>query len=540
MKVCLVFAGVGAAVVGGDSKEEDTTLPWIVGVYVGTVSLNTARLSFLQRYLKDSKRDPLVSLLYLALVSVLVNSCAFAIFESSRFSWELVNRAVDFSAIGLSCTFAVMVNISAVFVITQTCSLSLSLFGTLKWIIITIGFASIFSVLTKAEEIDSATNTIAKIGPLQVFGYGVALISLFWYKEPAVRVHKLVFTFVALNLVCVFLLIPMKQVQGNPVFAERILIVNDVAPKYEELVYKYTVTSELANGVVFSFLSVSRKTGPSKKVMENTNQNKSTLDIVVAYYQEDIRNLHVNLKNFISIPALQARNPRVIIYVKGTRVNLKTLQKETNASEIRVVSNIGREGHTYLRHIYERYDNDKNGGGRGSSGEDVLADYTLFFQGSPDRLVTGRLHAGLNDGVGFVNVGEMMRNPYYGPDHQGFHWPLVKEIYKTFHNGEYPANGTFLTHTYLGQFVVSKKQILKNSKETYKVLIDKLEAGVNDEIHKDTMFSWFQQQYKKSTASNPVFGHSVERAWGLIFGCAGAELHEICMKSDSACRCMED
>ncbi|KAJ3395010.1 hypothetical protein HDU84_004468 [Entophlyctis sp. JEL0112] len=167
---------------------------------------------------------------------------------------------------------------------------------------------------------------------------------------------------------------------------------------------------------------------------------RSAMDIVIAYYQEDVENLHQILESLKAIESIQSRNPRVIVYVKGSGVNLTKLQNATNAAEIHVVSNIGREGHTYLRHIVKSYDND-------------LADYTIFFQGAPDYLVTSRLVSAFHDQVGFINLGDMMKNPWIGPDHEGDEWPWIRTIYGLVNNGSQLVEGEWLTHIYLGQFL---------------------------------------------------------------------------------------
>jgi len=53
--------------------------------------------------------------------------------------------------------------------------------------------------------------------------------------------------------------------------------------------------------------------------------------------------------------------PNVIIYNKGNKL-------DNDYNEI-MLSNVGKEGHTYYKHICDNYDN--------------LADYTIFLQGTP-------------------------------------------------------------------------------------------------------------------------------------------------------------
>lgn len=69
--------------------------------------------------------------------------------------------------------------------------------------------------------------------------------------------------------------------------------------------------------------------------------------IVVARYNEDLE----WTKQFLN----------VIVYNKGTSLT-------NNFNQI-LLNNVGREGHTYYKHIYDNYDN--------------LEDYTIFLQGNP-------------------------------------------------------------------------------------------------------------------------------------------------------------
>jgi hypothetical protein len=69
--------------------------------------------------------------------------------------------------------------------------------------------------------------------------------------------------------------------------------------------------------------------------------------IVVARYNEDLE----WSKQFLN----------VIIYNKGIKL--------TNDFNQILLNNVGREGHTYYKHIYDNYDN--------------LAEYTFFLQGNP-------------------------------------------------------------------------------------------------------------------------------------------------------------
>ncbi|KAJ3110394.1 hypothetical protein HK100_003053, partial [Physocladia obscura] len=455
-KMCLVFLGV---VAGAATRPDDVGWPQIQKFAITAISIvfEAARLVFLQKYMRESKRNFVTALSYLALVCAAVNAFAYAVFEHSRFESEFFSR-IGSSKIIISCSITILANVSAAFLVSHSYSLALNIFSVFKWILLIIAF-----VILNEE-------TKSTIGYLQIIWFGTALICLIWRQVSTIQTHKLVFSLIILIFVPTFSLMLSHQnlVKSNAVFAQRVLTVDEFSPAYQALTYKYYPTIQ------------EHDNASTRNYAKNYSINYSTMDIVISYYNENIQNLHHNLVNLMAIPAVWNRCPRVIVYVKGDEINLQYLQNATNASEIHVVSNIGREGHTYLRHIYERY-NGKEGG---------LADYTLFLQGSPESFVPARLREGLEEG-----------------------------------------------YTFRGQFLVSKSRVKRNKLGAYKKLLDMLEAGIADNIHKEAMFPWFQQQFKKSTPENPAFGHTLERSWDKETGFKGkmSRFDNIAMSHDS-CR----
>jgi len=133
----------------------------------------------------------------------------------------------------------------------------------------------------------------------------------------------------------------------------------------------------------------------------------------------------------------------VVIYNKGDKLT-------DDFNEI-LLNNVGREGHTYYKHIYDNYDN--------------LTNYTIFLQGNPfdhsPNIISNLNKYITNDklNINFEFLSEKVHNCKLSgcPIHPGL--PL-RETYKTLFNnprkyGEFKfGNGA--------QFIVSKKTILKN------------------------------------------------------------------------------
>ena len=168
--------------------------------------------------------------------------------------------------------------------------------------------------------------------------------------------------------------------------------------------------------------------------------------IVVARYNEDIE----WTKQFSN----------VIIYNKGTPL-------PDNFNEI-CLKNVGREGHTYYKHIYDNYDN--------------LADYTIFLQGfpfdhSPHIISTLNQYvntADLNIDFEFLSERILVCNLSGCSHHGGI--PLIDTYEKIFGERKETMEFKFGAGA---QFIVSKKTILQRPKEFYLKIVKMLETTIH-------------------------------------------------------------
>ena len=220
---------------------------------------------------------------------------------------------------------------------------------------------------------------------------------------------------------------------------------------------------------------------------EGFQDTESTLDLVVARYQEDISWIK-NIPNDIY--------DRVIIYNKGddTEFNI-------DRSEVRKLPNLGRESHTYLSHVVDNYDN--------------LADLTFFVPGSAwyrddkkkrvlrisdylkngeDSYIIGHKNDGMiNDTYNFsidtwtvTNEANRQKNPdsTLVPSNDR---PLRNWFEKRFPNEKLKCV------TFTGILVVSREDIQKRPVEFYKELL------------------------QEHSHTNPEVVHYSERVWKNIF-----------------------
>jgi len=164
--------------------------------------------------------------------------------------------------------------------------------------------------------------------------------------------------------------------------------------------------------------------------------------IVVARYNEDLE----WSKQFLN----------VIIYNKGIKL--------TNDFNQILLNNVGREGHTYYKHIYDNYDN--------------LAEYTIFLQGNPfdhSPNIISNLNNYINNkelNIDFEFLSEWIISCNINGciHHTGL--PLIETYEKIF--GEKKDNNNFLFGAG-AQFIVSRKKILQRPKEFYLNIIKILE-----------------------------------------------------------------
>jgi len=185
--------------------------------------------------------------------------------------------------------------------------------------------------------------------------------------------------------------------------------------------------------------------------------------IVVARYNEDI--------------AWTKQFSNVLIYNKGNKL-------EEYYKKVEILDNVGREGHTYYKYIYDNYDN--------------LEDYIIFLQGNPfdhtpniindlNTLIYDKIDSNLT----YKTLCNLILNCNLNgcPVHPNL--PLREVYFKLFNEHKNDMSFDFGAGA---QFIVSKTQILKRPKSFYLKIVEMLE---ND--------------------TNPIEGFVIERFHNLIF-----------------------
>ena len=157
-----------------------------------------------------------------------------------------------------------------------------------------------------------------------------------------------------------------------------------------------------------------------------------------------------------------SRDIDILVYNKGDEL--------TNYDgKIIDLLNVGREGHTYYKYIYDNYDN--------------LDDYTIFLQGNPFEHSPSIVYtinniqkcesfqceyAFISERVLFTSLAGCPYDIYMD----------IKPIYEYLF-GPITDNNQVIQFAQGAQFIVSKRAILSRSREFYKKIIDLLEKERN-------------------------------------------------------------
>jgi Protein of unknown function (DUF3431) len=188
---------------------------------------------------------------------------------------------------------------------------------------------------------------------------------------------------------------------------------------------------------------------------------------------------------------------KYIVYNKGPNDNFE----KQNVEKIINLPNIGREGHTYLYHISNNYDN--------------LSDIIVFFPGSvelPNKFNKAKaLLENIETHKAAIFLGEYTNNIYNifknfkletwqstSGDNKSINSETNLELSPHRPYGKWYkylfGNTSANWFTYYGIFSISKHDILQHPKSRYEFLTEIL-----------------------SKSSNPEVGHYIERSWGAIF-----------------------
>ncbi|GAA5973802.1 hypothetical protein JCM11641_003165 [Rhodosporidiobolus odoratus] len=276
-----------------------------------------------------------------------------------------------------------------------------------------------------------------------------------------------------------------------------------------------------------------------------------TIDLVVSYYNESLPNAKKHIDGIRATEFVSERSSRVVIYNKGPRTEqeIRETMELQGEDEVVPLPNLGREGATYLKHILLHYNatltalspsyrpesSPSLAGTVSHLRTTTLADHTYFLQPHLAWAHVARPRLQLvGPDTGFAHFGPLLKSRCGHDERVDADFPVVKEMYNILTGEVCPPSGQLAAWS--AQFAVSKRRILANPYSRYAYINELLEAPRGHWIHD----MWGPNE--SGGPSNPAVGHSVERAWPVIFGCSDPTLADLCpdeVAEKEKCQCLD-
>ncbi|KAG8527412.1 uncharacterized protein KY384_007564 [Bacidia gigantensis] len=247
----------------------------------------------------------------------------------------------------------------------------------------------------------------------------------------------------------------------------------------------------------------------------STNDNPQ-FELVISHYQADFKLIQAWTEQIRSTPYVSQLGMKLVIYTKNANVNLDILKSATGADVVQHLPNLGREGATILHHLITTYASP--------------SPFSMFSQDEPEWSIdtdTGLLEPFLIDhlthsfrpNTGFLALNKWNEPCYCGNCGGRGQFPLQVAIYNMFERGVCHEMSWV---TLWSQFIVSAQRVRERDLRAYKWLFKMMTAPKDHWIHEETQPDFIKEEYMEgeSTPDNPLFGHTLERSWNMIFNCA--------------------
>jgi len=237
----------------------------------------------------------------------------------------------------------------------------------------------------------------------------------------------------------------------------------------------------------------------------------SELDIVVSMFRESPSDIKKTVDRLRQLPEIAPRDLRLIIYTKDPSADIDILLEQTGATSVVQLPNVGREGHTYLHHIVERWGD--------------LAAQTFFLQADihNPREFFPRVRDYYTLQTGMLSLGFSGRTCDCKNCGDRFGWwdnTLVPEVWSQVMNETCTDQQILLS--YKGQFVASAARLRGNELSLYQTLKTAMEDP-EDPVHRENYL-----QGRLDSMNAPFFGYTLERLWSVILQCSEERIARRC------------
>ena len=260
------------------------------------------------------------------------------------------------------------------------------------------------------------------------------------------------------------------------------------------------------------------------------NQSQPQFQLVLSHYNEDLFKVKEWVAAVREMPFVKELGSTVTVYTKNKHADLEQIKELLDAAEVIRLPNVGREQGTYMHHINKTYDN--------------MYPYTMFSQAA----ITGLNHTGnvsrpftdwLDNSLRYKFTNE---TKFFNLQHGGKPlfctcgrcptglYPLLPQLQTLFDNKVCDSTGE-QSISWLGQFIVAKEKVIARPRWIYEYIGSLVDAPEDHWIHQEEEPASLREALGDSSPDNPLFGHTVERIWPMLFNCTNEVKMRGCMGS---------
>ncbi|GAA93549.1 uncharacterized protein L969DRAFT_557826 [Mixia osmundae IAM 14324] len=265
-----------------------------------------------------------------------------------------------------------------------------------------------------------------------------------------------------------------------------------------------------------------------KASLHANTETLGSIDLVVSFYDESPSDVLTELTFIRSL--LPAANLTTYVYSKSATASLEELRDTLGADHVAYLPNVGREGGTYLDHIISHYDRQD------------FADHTLFTQAHLSyREIAERRLGALRSSTDYLHLAPYVPSECGLDQRVWFMLPRLREIVNYFNAAPNSfCHGRQLA-SWAAQFIVSRRKIMARTVEQYQTINTMIGAPEAHWIYADHVPEGWDWGGQGNNPGNNYFGHSLERAWPVIFGCDDVRIADECPDESAdplQCQCL--
>lgn len=218
------------------------------------------------------------------------------------------------------------------------------------------------------------------------------------------------------------------------------------------------------------------------------------------------------------------------------------LKDRTGANEIHRIPNTGREGATVLHHIISNYDESDHLAPRLSMFAAADAPHSVHpIHNTLEAWFQTRLSQNLRQDTGFLGLSRHNDPCLCGDCGDEGKFPLLAPLTK--YLDKRPCTEKSVS-TLWNEFIVSRRRIKSRNIKLYQWLEKMVNAPDDHWLHRqrEPRAILDKELGGKSTPENPLFAHTLERTWSILFDCAfwerkglNVSREAVCNKADCLC-----